>query len=283
MKLGLGTAQWGMDYGIANKSGCVSESEVRSILNIATLAGVSYLDTAPAYGNSETVIGKTLPHDAQFKIISKTPATETDDLEKDIKNSLSHLGCQTLYGFLVHDVQHLLDKNGVKLWATLEKFKERGLVKHLGVSVYDGNQIDQLWPKFNIDLIQVPLSVFDQRLIHSGHLNKLKAAGVEVHVRSAFLQGSMLMSLQDLPEFFNPFKHHFVNWQIRCREIGISKIQAALGFLSSHDVVDSIICGIDNAKHFEELVDAVSTTIDPHNFYDLANTDPALLNPSRWN
>ena len=183
MKIGLGTVQFGLDYGVSNKEGKTAPDEVGRILKAAADRGVRVIDTAALYGSSEEALGSALPTGHRFDIVTKTRSFKKDSitpddariLEEGFGASLSKLRSRSVYGLLLHDCDDLLAKGGGLLMAKMQGFKERGLVKKIGVSVYTASQIDRVMARFSIDIIQLPLSVFDQRLIQSGHLSRLKA------------------------------------------------------------------------------------------------------------
>jgi len=156
MKLALGTAQFGQDYGISNKSGRPSESDVAAILACAAENSVNFLDTAPAYQLSEEIIGRRLPPVSPFKIITKTPKVKGDRVEKSdaaawresLVRSLARLNTPRVYALLTHDTEDVLKPGGDLLIRELEKFVDEGLVEKIGVSVYTADQIDRALAHF---------------------------------------------------------------------------------------------------------------------------------------
>src|SRR6185312_221395 len=193
---GLGTVQFGLSYGISNSSGKFPSERVRSVLEHAWRAGLTVLDTASAYGDSEAVLGRSLDTDQHFCIVTKTlplprgdiGARQLREVDTRLRESFAQLGVQRLYGVLVHHGEALLQSGGEALYGLLEEWKRAGRVQKIGVSAYEGSQLRQLMQRFPLELVQVPVNVFDQRLVRDGTLRALKAAGVEVHVRSVFLQ-----------------------------------------------------------------------------------------------
>ncbi len=185
MNLGLGSVQFGLDYGIANATGRTPAPEVAAILALAAERGVKVLDTAPSYGDSEAVVGRALPADQDFRIISKTRyfrlakigREEVATLDSDFRASLERLGVERLYGLLLHHCDDLLAPGGERLWAAMAALKDRGLVAKIGVSVYTKRQIEAVLERFTIDLVQLPLNVLDQRLSRE-FLDSIKRAGI---------------------------------------------------------------------------------------------------------
>lgn len=290
MKLGLGTVQFGLDYGIANYAGHTPIAEVKEIIRIAEQNGIRVLDTAAGYGTSEESLGYALPEVHQFKIVTKTPSFNAaitrehcDLLKSTFYKSLKKMNCQRLYGLLMHNANDLSQINGGYLLEQLLFFKNSGLVEKIGVSVYTAEQIDKVLDIFIPDLIQLPLNVFDQRLIHSGHLKQLKSRGVEIHVRSVFLQGLLLMGLEKIPPFFNSIRTHIQAYQQFLKEAGISAVSAAIMFAEAQKEVDCVLVGVDNHTQLQEIL--AGHSISPKhitNINKFAVANEFYLNPSNW-
>ena len=124
------------------------------------------------------------------------------------------------------------------------------MVKKVGASVYTSEQLDRLLENYQLDLIQLPLNVVDQRLLQSGSLGKLKNHSIEIHARSAFLQGLLLMPTNDIPDYLAPYKWVFEQFRI-CRESdGLSALEACIGFVQSIPQIDKIIVGINSLQQW---------------------------------
>ena len=214
-KLALGGVQFGIDYGIANTKGQVQIEEVQSILNYAKKNGVNILDTASGYGDSEGVLGKVGVDN--FQIITKTTSIKqgVNGVVRIFYQSLKNLKQKKAYGLLIHDIGEIEHKQFDTLLIELARLKQQGLVKKIGVSVYNNQQIDYVLDNFSIDLIQLPINILDQRLINDESLVKLKKHNVEIHARSALLQGLLLMSINTIPYWFDtPPKNWTLNLTI---------------------------------------------------------------------
>lgn len=288
MKIGIGTVQFGLDYGISNGSGKTPKGEAAAILAEARAAGVTLLDTAPAYGDSETVLGACLPDGHPFRIVTKTavpghPFSRADlaELEKAFQESLKRLGAERVYGILVHRVADLLGPDGDALHAFLAKLKSGGLVAKIGVSVYTPAEVDALLGRYPFDLIQLPLNVLDQRMIAEDHLGKLKRAGAEIHVRSAFLQGLLLMDPQTVPAYFNPIKPKLDAYGAALRELSMTPLQGALGFVTGMPEVDTVVCGVNTAAQLAGIL-ASAAPLDRAPFAGFSVDEESFINPSLW-
>lgn len=290
MKIGLGTVQFGMDYGVSNPVGKTPLYEADAILQYAAECGISVLDTAALYGESEEVLGALLPSSHSFQIVTKTlKFGECGDtkamlsrFEATLRLSLQKLRQNSIYGLLFHDANDLLGDQGKHLADKATELKHTGYVKKIGVSVYSGDQIDSILERFPIDLIQIPLNVFDQRLLASGHLQELKRAGVEIHVRSAFLQGLLLMNPDKIPPYFEPISNHLQAYWQDIAQQGLTPVQAALGFVIGQPEVDKVILGVNTCQQLREIVAVTTCPVSTAGFGKFALADENMINPGKW-
>lgn len=292
MKLALGTVQFGLRYGVANTTGQPAAAEVADILRHAAGVGVEVLDTACLYGDSEAVLGRCLPVDHRFKIVTKTPkfagvdgASAAIALKAAFAKSSQRLRSPRLYGLLAHDANDLLGTEGDAIWQAMQELQAEKRVIRIGASIYNGGQIDSLLQRYPIDLVQLPLSVLDQRLIQSGHLDLLAERNIEVHVRSVFLQGALLMSPDRLPAHLAGFRPCLEQISVRAAGLGISPLQAALRFVSGLKQVAAVVCGVDSVAQFDQLAAALEhpeTALSADEAAACVCSDTQLLDPSLW-
>ncbi len=283
MKLALGTVQFGMQYGIANTGEQTGQAEVERILAYALQSGVDMLDTAVTYGDSEACLGAAGVDG--FRVVTKLPAEMGDDVEswvfEHLKASLKRLRTDRVYGLLLHRSQQLLGDGGQLLAKALARLKAEGLVAKVGVSIYDPKELELVTQACPIDLVQAPLNVFDRRLMTSGWLQRLHDDGVEVHVRSVFLQGLLLMPRTRVPNKFSPWSALFDRWHTWLAESHANATEACLAFVN-HPMVDRAVIGVDNLAQFKEVLQA-SRGAAVKELPDLACNDTKLVNPSNWN
>jgi aryl-alcohol dehydrogenase-like predicted oxidoreductase len=280
-RLGLGTVQFGLDYGISNEMGRTQETEVQEILSEAARLGIQVLDTAPSYGVAEEVLGRALPADHDFDIVTKTRPGAVTSVAADFEKSCRWLKQTNLYGILVHHAEDLLGAEGDRLMDDLLGLKQSGRVRKVGVSVYTGDQIDAVLDRLRVDLIQAPVSVFDQRLIQSGHLRKLKQHGMEIHARSVFLQGVLLMPADRLPAHFDRVRSRIRDYQTVLAEHGLTLQGGALGFVRGIRELDAILVGVNTIEHLRQDVAAFQETA-PIDYSAFAVDDDSILNPGEW-
>ena len=286
-KIALGTVQFGIDYGINSTSGQVKSSKVLDILNYARSQNISLLDTAPDYGDSEQVLGDANTQD--FKIVTKTrhfdqaviSDQEVNLLISDFNQSLQFLKQKSVYGVLVHNADDLLKLGADKIFKQLQIFKQRGLITKIGVSIYSDNQLKKIIENFDIDLIQLPFNILDKRLMDSGILSKIHAQGIEVHARSVFLQGLLLMSEQNRPDKFNRWSGLWKIWHEWLNDSQITALEATIRYAISMPEISKVLVGVDNKDQLKEIIIA-SNGILPNIPTELHTNDINLLNPSNW-
>ena len=183
-KLVLGTVQFGVQYGV-NSAGRPSEEVVKDILAEASNGGIDTLDTSSAYGNSEEILGKCITPNEEFKIVSKYPKGELSVRER-FEGSLNRLHVDKLYGYLLHHFE--VYQNNPKVWEEFVALKESGKVQKIGYSLYSPEELQFILDnKSPFDLIQVPFNIFDKKFLPL--MKEVHEKGVEIHVRSTFLQG----------------------------------------------------------------------------------------------
>ncbi len=286
MKLVLGTVQFGLNYGVANAAGRVSTDMADAILRRAQLAGMDTLDTAIAYGDSESVLGGLGVKG--WKVVSKLPAVPEGclDIAQWVKTkaqeSLQRLGLQSMYGLLLHRPTQLLEGFGPDLYAALQVLKAEGLVSKVGISVYGPAELDHLWPKYPVDIVQAPLSILDRNLVDSGWASRLKDADVEIHTRSAFLQGLLLMPSDKRPVKFNRWVNIWQEWDRWLLATGLTPVQACLRYANSLDEIDRVVVGVDSVMQLNEILAATNGVLDTLPAFKPLQ-DERLINPASWN
>lgn len=285
MRLALGTVQFGLPYGVANQSGQVPRSIAKAMLDLAAASGIDTLDTAIAYGDSEACLGEAGIEG--FKVVTKLPSIPAgcDDVGGWVRNqvagSLARLGVKGLYGVLLHRPEQLLGPAGEVIYWALQGVKEAGLVRKVGVSVYAPSELEALIPRYRFGLIQAPFNLVDRRLQSTGWLQRLKEAGIEVHTRSAFLQGLLLMAQSARPEKFSPWSELWNAWHEWLSRHGASAVQACLAFALSVPEIDRVVVGADSVSQLEQIVSAAVSAV-PIDFPALSCEEENLINPARW-
>ena len=285
MKLALVTVQFGLPYGIANQAGQASRSEAKLMLQLASASGIDTLDTAIAYGSSETCLGEAGVQG--FKVVTKLPVVPDDCgdvsawIQQQVNLSLLRLGVTAVYGLLLHRPDQLLGANGAKIYQALQALKDKGQVQKVGISIYAPSELEALIPRFPFDLVQAPFNLVDRRFYSTGWMQRLKDNDVEVHTRSAFLQGLLLMNQSDIPSKFSQWGGLWNSWHEWLSEQNGLALHACLAFSLSFPEIDRVIVGADTVSQLAEIVSAVND----HPKYDFPNIqcgDENLINPGRW-
>ena len=277
-KLVLGTAQFGLDYGISNASGKVPSEEARKILKLAKKNGIDTLDTAPGYGNSEKVLGSIGVNG--FHIVTKTVPLKSgvDNVLQSFHQSLRDLNTTSVDGLLIHNLDDTKNKKFDVLFKELGKLKQDRLINKIGFSIYTPEQVLFLLENFDFDLIQVPFNVFDMRLIEGNHLQALKNNGVEVHARSVFLQG-VLLNFNHLVNYFSRWSDEFQKYREIVNNNNSTLLEYALNYVLKVPEIDRVLIGVDDATQLVEIIDAIGIN---KNIEGFSIDDVNLLDPSLW-
>lgn len=276
----LGTVQFGLDYGISNQQGQTSSNSVKEILSCCEENSLSFLDTAYAYGNSESVLGNSISDNMKFNIVTKIPK-ECENIFDTYQHSLNNLKCSSLYGLMFHDANDLLSAKGESNYDQLCKIKDDGLAKKIGTSLYNPEQLEIILDKFEIDLIQIPMNIFDQRFYKRGLLKKAKEKGIEIHLRSLFLQGLIFITPEKINPFFEPVKDNIESFHNYITENNLSPVEAAFSFIKSIKEIDKVIIGVNDV---EQLRENISCFIEAnHNLdQDFSIEQDKFIDPSKW-
>jgi aryl-alcohol dehydrogenase-like predicted oxidoreductase len=281
----LGSAQFGLDYGINNSHGSVSLLEIKRIITLAKEKKVDMIDTAISYGNAEKKLGMIDLNG--LNVISKIPSLDCSAenieqyLNKLIDKSLKNLNLETFYSVLLHNPLDLLKKDGEILFRGLQNLQEKGKIKKIGISIYSPEELNLLLKKYQFDIIQSPFNLIDRSLKESGWLNKLKDVNIEIHTRSSFLQGLLLISRENIPSKFTKWNYIWDKWDSWLQLNDISKVDACLSYCLSHKEIDRVIVGVDSYKQWKQILDRKKKE-NKINFPNIKSSDKMLINPSNW-
>jgi len=260
-KLCLGTAQFGMNYGVKNYNGKVDITEVQEILDEFYSSGYNQLDTAAGYGNAEEILGSVMGG-KHFSITTKIQSSrnsgciDISELDSMVDASRSRLNRERLDTLLLHDSSCLngKDKKTVAEWISRLKMSTR--VGRVGVSIYKAEELHKI-NMVDIDVIQLPLSLYNQELKKNRTIHMLKEIGIEIQVRSVFLQGLLLSSGEELPDWLSEnFRRHHDRWLSMVNKAGRSQLEVALGFIKSIEFIDTLVLGVDSLKQLKGILNA---------------------------
>ena len=279
MKLALGTVQFGLDYGISNLNGKVSPDEVGEILNYAKNCGVETIDTASLYGTSEGVLGQFDLE--EFDVVTKTPRLDKtldrlqnfEYFKESFYASQKKMGYIELHGLMFHEADDLLSPWGLALWDLVEDFKQKEFVRKIGVSVYTPNQLEEVLNLVNIDIVQLPLNILDQRFLYL--LPELKKKNIEIHTRSTFLQGLLLMETEKINPYFKPILPIL-------KQLPEEKLAMSLAFVKNIPEIDKIVVGVTSKKDLQEICSQYNKNVEEIDFSNFKVDDERFINPSKW-
>lgn len=279
-KLVLGTAQFGLSYGINNQSGQVSQDEVAKILQWAKKSGIKTLDTSSAYGTSERVLGQSLSeNDLQFQIISKYPPSE-ENVATVFASSIEKLHQKKLYGYLVHNFEYY--QSHPQLWEEMKQLKAEGRIEKIGFSLYNTVQLKYLLDRgVMFDILQFPYNLFDRQF--DAYLPQLKKNGVEIHTRSVFLQGLFFKDLDSLSVQLEPLKPYLLQIRNYCAAHTMTIEQCALSFVLHNPFIDGVLVGVDNVSQLQDNINVAAHTAEVDELAkQIIVNETSLLNPSNW-
>ena len=286
MKLAIGTAQFGMDYGLANQAGQVCIEEAGQILQLGSEMGITTLDTAIGYGYSEKILGK-LGVD-NFNVVTKLPAlpdgvSDVDRwIESEMLGSLNRLGVNTVYGVLLHRSSDLLGDRGRHVIRSLKSLKRNGMSQKTGISIYDPTELDYIPEGASIDIVQAPLNLVDRRLETSGWLKRLSEQGIEIHTRSTFLQGLLIIPRNAIPKEFERWSKLWDIWHNGLNKYQCTATAACLSYPLSLPEVDRVVVGLDTKRQLEELISIAKMNVTPHDWTFMMSDEAQLINPQHW-
>ena len=280
----LGGAQLGLPYGILNGGETLSREEVARILDTAVDHGIDSIDTAIAYGHSESIIGEISQN--RFKIISKLPPLPVDIsnvsewVYSQVQGSLSRLKCTSLDALLLHRPQDLTGAQGVELYAAIESLMAEKMIHRFGVSIYSPDDLEGIIDTFEIHVVQAPLNVFDRRIL--GITDQLSALNIEMHVRSVFLQGVLIASPHDRPHRFEPWSEHFALFDEWVRSSGVSAMACCMGFALQQPGIAKLVIGTTSAESLDEIMNSTPNSVLKVPTH-LQSSVEQLIDPRFWN
>ncbi len=281
----LGSANFNQIYGITKNF--IKKKEIKRSFNLALKNNIRIIDTSPLYNKSEKIIG--LLNNDKFKIISKIPKIPRNIKKKNIKkwvklkvsNSLKNLKIKKFECLLLHNVDSLLSKNGNEIYKNIKNMKTIGLTNKIGISIYDFNILDKILKKFKFDLIQAPFNIFDQRLVTTGWLKKLKKRKIKVYVRSIFLQGILLLKHNQLPEKLKKLNKNLIIWENWLKKNKFKPLQVCISFVLNQRQLDGIVVGYNNKNQLNQILKQKKMK-SSSSIPNLNIRNRKLIDPRKW-
>jgi aryl-alcohol dehydrogenase-like predicted oxidoreductase len=279
----LGGAQLGLPYGVLGTGENLKPFEVKDLLDAAESIGIQTIDTAIAYGTSESVIGDY--SNSRFKIITKLPPLPNDVndvsgwVRQQIDGALARLQTKNIDALLLHHPQDLTGEFGAKLEKVIGELLSEGVMKRFGVSIYAPDELTTIVGHFPIDVVQTPFNVFDQRI--TPWLETLSRNGIEVHARSVFLQGLLISPANARPARFRKWEAQFNQFDNWVSELSMSAIAVCLGVALNQPGISHLVVGALNSSQLLETAAQIPKDFS-HRSEDMQSNDPGLIDPRVW-
>ncbi|MBV9747332.1 MAG: aldo/keto reductase [Acetobacteraceae bacterium] len=283
-KLGIGAAQFGLDYPHSNARGRPPEQAACDMLQIAARGRVRLLDAAVASGRAEQVLGEALPRPNPFRVVLKTARCDRgpDFVEAEVRASLHRLKLDRAYAVMVQSAGDLFGPHGQAMWNRLLRLRDDGLVSRVGVAVYASDDPKGVVRRFKPDIIQAPASLLDQRLIADGTLADIAELGVEVHLRSIFLQGMLFLPSHQLPSHLQGASRAVSRVRRLIAEGRSDPLQAGLGWALSRPEATQVIVGVTTPAELQATLAAAASPPPDLDWDEMALEDPAMLERPHW-
>ncbi|WP_158630106.1 aldo/keto reductase [Cohnella sp. AR92] len=261
MKLALGTIPFGLGNRVLDH-GRVPFQEVAAIMAYARQAGIETIDTAPGYGDSESIIGHIKEGYAFPRIITKTPEFPEEwigpepigRMEAAFQRSLKTMRRRPVYAVVVRQGEDLLKPGGERIWERMTDWKAEGRTDKIGFSVFNGaDELDRLMERYTPDLVQLPINALDRKLLTNGHLRQLRNAGIEIQARSVLLHGLLLLAPSSLPPAHDRLRAPLAALHWTWSQQGLTPLEGSLSFIRSIPEIDEVIVGFHSLQQIREV------------------------------
>lgn len=293
-KFGLGTVQFGLDYGFTKRK---TQEEVDSILNTANNNGITLIDTAREYGDSEEKIGNFLEnYKNNFVIATKLRLIDNLDnltyvdfknnIYNSVEESLENLQLNRIPILQLHQAVDEIFKND-DFWTVINELKDDNLVDLFGVSVYELHETKFITENHSssIDFFQIPYNIFDRRF--DDIQKELDENNIGLISRSTFLKGIIPCDITDVPkglEDIKPFKQNLLTIANKC---DVTVAELASVFVYYNDYINSTILGVNSPEELETNIKSIDkfdkTLLEKIDFDSLRINDDYLIDPRKWN
>jgi len=282
-KLGLGSGQFGLDQQ-AGLRGRSRDAEAREILSVAARSGMGVLEVGRHPNAAEITLGQVLPKPNPFRLTVTTvrPDRGADLVETEVRAQLARLGTSQVDAILAPSATDLFGPHGAELWDRLRKLKDEGVCKKIGVSVYASDDPVGLARRFKPDLVQAPASLLDQRMLIDGTLSELAGMGIEIHLRSIFLNGLLFLPPDRAPTHLKAAAGRISRARRLIAEGRSDPLQAALGFALTRPEASCVLVGVCSAAEMSAVIAAAMSPPPDLDWDEMALDDPEALDPRAW-
>ncbi len=276
-KIILGTAQFGKGYGISCDTEKSAFSKFNKIKKICSDEKIDTADISDKYYN-------LFVYNKLKKTFKKKIYKISDITNKNFKKKIDKIiySENDAYCIMIHNPSILKKKFFLNVVDYLIKRKNERRFRKIGISIYN---IEEFWHSIkvfgkNLDIIQLPINIIDRRFLQKKIVNKIKKEGIEIHARSVFLQGMLIMKIR--PAYFDKWKFFFRNWD---KEKKLDKINICLNFIKKIKFIDKVIVGSEDEKQLKYTVNFFKKKIKNTKIYNYKNfysKELNLINPTKW-
>ena len=283
-KLVLGTAQFGSKYGVTNNN-YIGVKEGRKIFDFCYKNNVREIDTAIDYSGSEKILGSLDLKD--FKIATKLPKliSQVNNYERwindEISSSLKKMNLTFFDTLYLHNPRDILGENGLEIYKILKNLKSKQIIKNIGISVYTPKTMLEIINKYQIDIVQFPFNVFDNRFNTELIISELEKKSIKVYLRSIFLQGLLITNSKNHHAYFQKWKPLFIRWETWLYQNNLTAIDVCLNYVLSNFKDAKIILGVSSLEELTEIInsDKNNMPVVPN---DIICDDLELIDPRKW-
>jgi len=282
MEITLGTANFGLKYGVLNSSRQLTQQEVDEILSVAENLGINNFDMAMGYGNIEEIISPAINVDSQKKFTTKVGReiiTEFEKLISVLEFRSKLLGITKFENIILHDPQLLYNAIAIQ---NLKELKKSGLATNIGVSIYEDSEVSRcIELSESLKVLQLPLNLLSRNRFHVNQLYDLASAGVSIQVRSIFLQGILLSPVDEFPDRLEKIKPAVLKFHEVCQDQNLSPIDALTGFVRMQKWCQCLVVGVNSSKQLVDIWESFYKNLE----FDLSPfpiLDGWLQDPRNW-
>ena len=282
-KLGIGTAQFPLEEGPGLRGRSPAE-QVKDILQIAARARLAVLDVASRAPQNEATLGQLMPRPVPFQMAISTVRADKgpDVVERELVASLRRLGVESCETVLVPTASDLFGDNGLALWTRLLRLKDQGVCRKIGFTVFASDDPVGLARRFRPDVVQAPASLLDQRLLVNGALAEIAGLGIEVHLRSIFLNGLLFLPPDRVPSQLKGAAGRISRARRMIAEGRSDPLQAALGFALSRPEAAAVLVGVTSPAELSAVIAAASSPPPDLDWDDMALDDASVIDSRSW-
>lgn len=281
-KLILGTANFGMPYGTRSKTGAIHINAIEKILNLMAENNLLRIDTAQAYGNAESVLGDIGMKD--FKVFTKITIKKGENISDKVEASLRNLKLSALEGVLIHNAEFINEDDLQEAIEKLEALKKEGTINKIGISIYNPTILTKLPPGLTIDICQAPVNIINRKFLENSCIQSLKSISAELHARSVFLQGALLMEKKEFLDYFSgKFLMIFEEYDYFIKNLNLTRLDYCLGWALEQSSVAKIPIGVDSVEQLSTILKITEYPLSQGNFlYSGKDNIQSFADPRSW-